>query len=76
MENLFIKKNVWHAMDKMEKKGDGPQAEKLSNPVAPIGGFDFSKSASPTDWFNIVTTERLQSLCRISEVSSDRRDGM
>lgn len=35
--------------------GDGEQAESLSNPVAPIGDFELSRSASPTDWFNIVT---------------------
>jgi mono/diheme cytochrome c family protein len=40
--------------------GDGVQADKLSNPVAPIGDFEFSRSASPTDWFNVVTNGNIE----------------
>ena len=53
-------------------KGDGPQAEKLSNPVAPIGDFDFSRSASPTDWFNIVTNGNIAKFMPGFQSLSDR----
>jgi mono/diheme cytochrome c family protein len=42
--------------------GDGPQADKLSNPAAPIGRPELARSARPVDWFNIVTVGNLDRL--------------
>ncbi len=35
--------------------GDGPQASKLSNPVAAIGSPSLARASKPADWFNAVS---------------------
>lgn len=40
-------------------KGDGPRAAQLPNPVAAIGSPDVARSASPAQWFGVVTRGNL-----------------
>ena len=35
--------------------GDGPEANDLPNPVAPIGDPDLARQRTPEDWFRMVT---------------------
>src|SRR5690242_17172853 len=54
--------------------GDGPQAAKLSNPVAPIGSVDLARKSKPVDWFNMVTNGNLQKyMPGFSESLNDRQ---
>ena len=39
--------------------GDGPQAQKLANPVAAIGSPAIARAASLTSWYNVVTQGRM-----------------
>ena len=40
--------------------GNGPDAEMLSNPVAPLGDPDLARMATPADWYLMVTNGNLQ----------------
>jgi mono/diheme cytochrome c family protein len=40
--------------------GNGPDAEMLSNPVAPLGDPDLARLAAPADWYSMVTNGNLQ----------------
>ncbi|HVN53347.1 MAG TPA: c-type cytochrome [Anaerolineaceae bacterium] len=41
-------------------KGDGPQASRLSNPVAPIGTPGLARQSTPAQWFAIVSQGNFQ----------------
>ena len=41
-------------------KGDGPQASRLSNPVAPIGTPELARQSTPAQWFAIVSQGNFQ----------------
>ncbi|GAB4580244.1 MAG: hypothetical protein Fur0022_29830 [Anaerolineales bacterium] len=39
--------------------GNGPDANKLPNPVSPIGDADFARESYPGAWFQVVTEGRI-----------------
>lgn len=40
--------------------GDGPRSQDLPNPVTPIGSVEVGRTATPTEWYNIVTEGNLE----------------
>jgi mono/diheme cytochrome c family protein len=39
--------------------GNGPDANDLPNPVAPIGSVDFARESYPGEWFHVLTEGRI-----------------
>lgn len=53
--------------------GDGPQAEQLPNPVAPIGSPAFARQSTPANWYSQVTQGNLERFMPPFNSLSDRQ---
>jgi mono/diheme cytochrome c family protein len=53
--------------------GDGPQAEQLPNPVAPIGSSEFARQSTPAHWYSQVTQGNLEKFMPPFNSLSDRQ---
>lgn len=52
--------------------GDGTQAAQLPGPVAPIGDYQFAKSKSPLQWFNIISNGNIENFMPGFQSLNDR----
>lgn len=53
--------------------GDGPQAEQLPNPVAPLGSQAYARQATPANWYSQVTQGNLERFMPPFNSLSDRQ---
>lgn len=53
--------------------GDGPQAEQLPNPVAPLGSPAYARQATPANWYSQVTQGNLERFMPPFNSLSDRQ---